>query len=368
MTSMRTGRLAGLALVGALGLAACGSDGAPAPAAGGAGGAGGDLACSTGSVTGAGSSAQKNAMDEWVKTYQQACPGATINYQSVGSSSGRQQFLAGTVDFAGSDSALKPDEQAAADARCGTGKALNLPMVVGPIGIAYNLQGVDDLVLDAAAIAKIFSGQITTWDDPALTALNPDASLPSTPIQQFHRSDGSGTTDNLTKYLEAAAPQAWTFASGSDWKAPGGQGAKGNEGVSAGVKGAEGSIGYLELSFIENGGLNAARLASGDGEPVELTAESAGKAVEAAELKGTGNDLTLALDYATKDAGVYPIVLVSYEIVCEKGTAPDKIALIQDFLSYTASDEGQNAIEGLGYAPLPRGFIEKVRSSVEALG
>lgn len=364
----RTGSIAGLALAGALGLAACGSDGGSTTgAASSSGGPASGISCSKGSVTAAGSSAQKNAMDEWIKAYQQKCAGSTVNYQSIGSSSGRQQFITGTIDFAGSDSALSAAEQPKADARCATGKAVNLPMVVGPIGIAYNLQGVDNLILDGPTAAKIFSSQIKTWNDPAITALNPNAKLPSTPIQQFHRSDGSGTTDNFTKYLKAAGGAAWTADSGSDWKATGGQGAKGNEGVSAGVKGAEGGVGYLELSFIENGGLKAAKIATGASAPVQLTADNAGKAIEAAKITGSGNDLKLTIDYATKTDGVYPIVLVTYEIVCEKGTAPEKIALIKSFLGYTASAEGQKAIAGIGYGPLPTSFITKVRSSVDAL-
>lgn len=379
MKLSRNGRIMGLALTGVIALAACGTDNnsgngaaSSAPvggnsASGGASPAAGDITCATGSLTGAGSSAQKNAMDEWVKDYQTACNGATINYQSVGSGAGIQQFISNTTDFAGSDSALKDDEQPKADARCKTGKAINLPMVVGPIGIAYNLQGVDNLILDASTIAKIFSGKITKWNDPALMKLNPAAKLPSTTIQSFHRSDSSGTTDNFTKYLKAAGGSDWTFGSGKPWMAPGGQGAKGNEGISAGLKQTDGGIGYLELSFVENSGAKAAKIETGSGSPVELTAENAGKAVEAAKIVGTGNDLKLSIDYGTKTAGVYPIVLVTYEIVCEKGTDPAKLSLLKGFLGYTASEKGQSAISTLGYGPLPTTFISKVRTSVDAL-
>ncbi len=177
MKLTRSGTAVGLVLAAALSLAACGSDdngtvsGAPA----------GD--CASGSITAAGSSAQKNAVDEWIKAYQGRCSGATINYQPVGSGAGIQQFIAGTVDFAGSDSALKDDERSAADARCKTGKAIDLPMVTGPIAVAYNLPGVESLVLDAPTIAKIFSGKVTTWNDPAITALNDGVKLPATKIQ-----------------------------------------------------------------------------------------------------------------------------------------------------------------------------------------
>ena len=259
MKVSRTGQVAGLVLSGALALSACGSDNNSTASSGGSASSSPSASaidCKTGTLTAAGSTAQKNAMDEWVKNYQQKCSGSTINYQSVGSGAGVQQFLAGTIDFAGSDSALKPEEQPKADARCGTGNhAIHLPMVVGPIGVAYNVQGVSDLVLDGPTTAKIFSGAITKWNDPAIAKLNPKAQLPSTGIQAFHRSDASGTTDNFTSYLKAAGGSDWTYGSGKEWKAPGGQGAKGNEGVSAGVKQTDGAVGYLELSFVENSGL-----------------------------------------------------------------------------------------------------------------
>lgn len=372
MTVSRSNALLGLAAA-ALALAGCGTDNnSPDTAAGPTGGASatagaGNITCAKGALTGAGSSAQKNAVDEWVKTYQQACSGSTINYQSVGSGAGIEQFIAGTVDFAGSDSALKDEEQPKADARCKTGKAINLPMVVGPVGVAYNLSGVKDLVLDAPTIAKIFAGSVTTWNDAAIAALNPSATLPATPIQAFHRSDSSGTTDNFTKYLKAAAGPAWTFDAGKEWKAPGGQGAKGSEGVTAGVKQTDGAIGYLELSFIENSKLSAADIATGAGTPVKLTTQTAGKAVEAAQIKGTGKDLKLSIDYATKAEGAYPIVLVTYEILCDSGNAPDKVALLKGFLGYTASEKGQSDITNLGYGPLPASFITKVRASVEGI-
>ena len=146
-------------------------------------------------------------MDEWIKAYQQKCSGATINYEGTGSGAGIQAFIAGTADFAGSDSALKDGaEQPQADARCAGGTAIHLPMVIGPIAVVYNVEGVDGLQLKPATLAKIFAGKITKWDDAAIKADNPSAKLPSTTIQPVHRSDESGTTDNFTKYLSKAAP------------------------------------------------------------------------------------------------------------------------------------------------------------------
>jgi phosphate transport system substrate-binding protein len=364
----RTGALAGLVLTSAFALAACGSDdNTDSPAATASSGASA-APCGTGSVSAAGSSAQKNAMDEWIKAYQSQCTGATINYQPVGSGAGVQQFIAATVDFAGSDSALKPEEQPQADARCKTGKAIDLPMVTGPIAVAYNLSGVSGLVLDAPSIAKIFSGKVTSWSDPAIAALNSGTKLPNTKIQAFHRSDESGTTDNFQKYLTAAAATDWTYGKGKKFAAPGGQSAKGSDGVTQAVKSTPGAVTYTELSFAQNAALGVAKLSTGASSPVELTTDSAAKAVEAATVESTGgNDLTLKLDYATKAEGAYPLILVTYEIVCEQGTPADKLELVKGFLTYTSSSDGQNILTALGYAPLPESIRSKVADAVKAL-
>ncbi|MGC0418481.1 phosphate ABC transporter substrate-binding protein PstS [Embleya sp. AB8] len=364
----------GLALAGALTLAACGSDdnsssgdnkSTKAASAPGAEAPKGD--CGTGKMAFAGSSAQKNAIDEWIKAYQAKCSGASIDYASSGSGTGRQSFFDKQITFAGSDSALKPEEVAKAGAACAPGQAINLPMVTGPIAVSYNLSSVKDLVLDAKTIAEIFSGKITKWDAPEIKALNPNAQLPGTAIQTVHRSEASGTTENFTKYLKAAAGADWTFDSAQDWKAPGGQGAKGSEGVAAIVKQTSGGISYMEQSYAENSGLGIAQINTGASAPVKLTPESAGKAVEAAKIAGTGNDLKLSLDYATKAEGAYPIILVTYEIVCEKGTPADKLPLMKSFLTYTSSVEGQNVLKNIGYAPLPTTIADKVRAAVAGL-
>ena len=366
MTISRTG-LAGLALVGAVTLSACGSDNSATPTAGSS--SSGKADCATGSLTAGGSSAQANAMTEWVNAYQAKCAGSTINYQSVGSGTGRQNFTSGTFDFAGSDSALKPEEQAAADARCGAGgKAIDLPMVTGPIAIAYNLPGVKDLILDGPTSAKIFSDKITSWDDPALKALNPSATLPALKIQSFHRGDDSGTSDNFQKFLTAAAATDWTFGAGAKFAGPGGQAAQKSDGVTNAVKTTAGAVTYVEQSFAENASLPFAKIATGASAPVALTTDTVAKSVSTAKVTGTGNDLTLKLDYGTKAEGAYPILLVTYEIVCEKGLAADKAALVKSFLNYTASSAGQGILAQNGYAPLPENIRTKVAASVTALG
>lgn len=360
----RSGYIAGIALTATLALTACGSDNeAPAATGGNASAAAGN--CVAGSLTAQGSTAQKNAMDEWIKAYQSQCSGAQINYQGTGSGAGIEAFIGGTADFAGSDSALKEDEQPKADAKCAGGPALNLPMVIGPIAVVYNVDGVKDLQLDAATIAKIYTGKITKWNDPAIAGQNSGAKLPDTAIQAVHRSGESGTTDNFTKYLSKSAEADWTLGNAKSWKAPGGVAATGSDGVAAKVKSTAGTIAYVELSFAENSDLSMAKIKNGAGEYTALTGESAGKTIAGAKVEGTGNDLKMSIDYNTKEAGAYPIVLVTYEIACSKGSA--KAKEVQSFLKYTSSTAGQQAIAELGYAPLPETVRAKVETAVASI-
>ncbi|MEH0935974.1 phosphate ABC transporter substrate-binding protein PstS [Micromonospora psammae] len=367
MKLQRHGAIACLALSAMLGLSACGSDNNE-PASTSASGSASAADCATGTLNAQGSSAQKNAMAEWIKSYQQKCAGSTINYEPSGSGAGIQAFIAGTADFAGSDSALKEEEQPQADAKCGPGgKAIHLPMVIGPVAVAYNVSGVDNLQLSPATLAKIFGGKVTRWDDAAIKAENPDAKLPATTIQTVHRSDESGTTDNFTNYLSKTAEADWTFGKAKAWKAPGGTGAKGSDGVASRVKGADGAIGYMEWSFAENAGLKISKIKNGAGEFAELTAENAGKTIAGAAIEGQGDDLKMKVDYNTKTAGAYPIVLVTYEIACGKGIPADKLPLVKGLLGHAASSEGQAELTELGYAPLPDSVRTKVEAAVKNL-
>jgi phosphate transport system substrate-binding protein len=352
-----------LALAAALALSACGSDNeAPGDTSSSA-----PADCATGTLNTQGSSAQKNAMAEWIKAYQTRCTDTTINYEPSGSGAGIQAFIAGTADFAGSDSALKEDEQPKADERCIGGSAIHLPMVIGPVAIAYQLDGVDNLQLKPSTLAKIFAGVITKWDDPTIKADNPGVNLPSSTIQTVHRSDESGTTDNFTNFLTTTAGSDWTYGKAKAWKAPGGTGARGSDGAASAVKNTPGSIGYVEWSYAENSGLRQARIANGAGEFVELTADSAGRALLGAKVTGQGDDLRMSLDYNTAEAGTYPIVLVTYEIVCSSGNPADKLPLIKGFLGHAASTEGQAELTELGYAPLPEQVRRQVATAVENL-
>jgi phosphate transport system substrate-binding protein len=358
----RLAALGGAALVGALSLTACGTD----DNGGGTAAASGD--CQKSTVNAAGSSAQANAMSEWIKGYQQNCPGSNVNYNPSGSGAGVQAFTGGQVAFAGSDSALKPEEHGPADARCKTGKAIDLPMVGGPIAIMYNLKGVDGLQLSPTTIASIFAGKIKTWNDPAIKKDNPSASLPSTAIKPLHRSDDSGTTDNLTKFLTATAPDVWKFPGGKTFpSAAGGQGLKGSDGVSTGIKQGEGTVGYAELSYATNGKIQTAKVANGSGAFSEISSDTASKAIAGATVAGTGNDLALKIDYATKEPGAYPIVLVTYEIVCSKYADSATGSKVRAFLKTFASEDVQKTIESKGYAPLPAEVATKVQTAVDAI-
>ncbi len=366
MKLQRPGYAAGIALTATLALSACGSDNIAPAAPGGSASAAVDCG-SAATLNAQGSSAQKNAMSEWIKAYQTRCPDVKINYEPSGSGAGIQAFIAGTADFAGSDSALKPEEQPKADAKCAGGAAIHLPMVIGPIAVVYNLGGVDKLQLKPTTIAKIFAGTVTTWNAPEIAADNPGVSLPGTTIQTVHRSDESGTTENFTSFLDKTAKADWTFGKAKAWKAPGGRGEKGSDGIASAVKSAEGAISYVELSFAENSNLKMSKVANGAGEFVALTGEAAGRTIASAKVEGTGNDLKLSIDYNTKAAGAYPLVLVTYEIACSKGSPADKVPAIKNFLTYTASTAGQAELGKLGYAPLPAEVRAKVETAAAAI-
>lgn len=373
MTVSRLAALSAVTLTGALALSACGSEQATTTSPSGSSGSSAASDCFTGNLTAEGSSAQKNAIEQAMKSYQTACNGANIAYQPSGSGAGIKQFIAKKVDFAGSDSALKTaagtDGKIEADEAknaCGS-PAWNLPLVAGPIAVAYNLKGTEKLVLNSTVIAKIFSGAIVKWNDPAIAALNPGASLPATDIKVFFRSDESGTTENFTQYLKASAPAAWSTAPGKKWLGKG-EGKEKSAGVAQATAQTEGSITYVEWSFATQNKLHMAAIDTGSGTPVELTGVSAGKAVAAATQVGTGNDLAMKLDYGTKAAGAYPIVLVTYEIVCSKYPNAEQGKKVKSFLSHMASADVQKSLEDKGYAPLPAEVLTKVSAAVKAIG
>jgi len=286
---------------GALLLTACGSD-ENAPSSGGnnppaASNTGAKVDCGgKKALKSSGSSAQANAMTRFVAAYEAKCADYTLNYNSNGSGAGVTEFLGKQTDIGGSDSPLSAEkgEVDKAKTRCDGNPAWNLPAVFGPIAITYNLSGVDGLVLDASTLAKIFSGGVSTWNDPAIAALNSGKTLPGDKIVVVSRSDESGTTDNFQKYLDTAAKGVWTKGTGKKFNGGVGEGAKGNEGTSGVIKTTKGAITYNEWSFAKKQSLQTAKIVNSSGkDPVELTAESVGKAIDGAKIKGDGNDLVL---------------------------------------------------------------------------
>ncbi|SFS87517.1 phosphate ABC transporter substrate-binding protein PstS [Saccharopolyspora flava] len=363
---------AALAVVaaGALVLAGCGSDqnvpqGGGNPALDSV-----QVECGTKPVSGEGSSAQKNAVDVFARDYGLKCENQTVNYTKSGSGKGVAAFTAGQIDFGGSDSALKEEkgEVAKAAERCQGNPAWNIPMVFGPIAISYNLPGVSDLTLTPDLISKIYMGEIRKWDDPAIKAANPNAQLPSIDIVPFFRSDESGTTENFQKYLNTATGGAFTGEGKTFQGGQGvGQGRDGSDQVAQSVKATEGGFTYVEWSFPKNLGLGIAKIDSGAG-PVELNTANVGKAIEEAKIEGQGHDLRVDLKsiYGNKAAGVYPIVLNTYEIVCSKGYDPETAKAVKAFLTVAANANPQE-LEKAGYVPLPEAFKTKVLDAVNAI-
>jgi phosphate transport system substrate-binding protein len=364
--------IAALVTVGAIALSACSSSGGNSTAGSSSdssssqsGGSG--ITCSSGKLDGGGSTAQANAMDAWRKAYTDACSGATINYNPIGSGDGIAAMTAGTVQFAGSDAALDPKEETpGVEKTCGS-TPLDLPMVVGPIAIVYKLSGVNKLILNGPTTADIFLGKIKTWNDPEIKKLNPGVNLPSSNITPFYRSDDSGTTFNFESYLSATAPSIFTTTPDKVSKGAhfAGQGKTGSQGVADAVTQTDGGIGYVELSYAAKGGLATAEIDNGGG-PVALSAATASKTAGTAKIVGKGKDLSLSIDYAVKTPGAYPIVLVTYEIVCSKYKDSSTGTFVKNFLNYTING-GQKQLVQLGYAPLPSALAAKVKQSIAGI-
>jgi phosphate transport system substrate-binding protein len=343
---------------------ACGSDNNSSSSGNGTTSSTGQAAsvtCASGSISGAGSTFVQTIAQQWIKDYAAACPGATVNYQGVGSGAGIQQFTAGTVDFAGSDVAMKPEEQTAAEAKWGP--VVHIPWAAGGIAVEYNVKGVTDLKLSPTTLAGIFAGKITKWDDAAVKADNSGATLPSTGIQVVHRSDGSGTTAAFTAYLTAAAPTVWTAGSNKDVPWPTGQGAKGSDGVTAAVKQTDGSIGYAEVSFAKGGSLGMAKIKNPAGQWVAPDGPAVAAALAAATVPA---DLKIKINYAPTDPNAYPISTTTFVIVPQKPADAAKGKLLKAFIAY-ALTKGQQSADGLSYAPLPSTLVTQAKAAVDSI-
>jgi phosphate transport system substrate-binding protein len=347
---------AAVAVVAALALSSCAANEGGAPA-------GDSAAASTlsGTVNAAGASSQGSAQEAWIAAFQTSNPDVTVNYDPSGSGAGRETFAAGGSDFAGSDSYLKDEELAAAFGSCAPGtKAVDLPVYISPIAVVFNVDGVKDLNLDATTLAKIFKGDISTWNDPAIAALNKDAKLPATAITAVHRSDDSGTTKNFSDYLNQNAPDVWTEKPADPFPYQTGEGAQGTSGVVSAVTNGVGTIGYADAS--KAGKLGVAKIKVGD-TFVKYTAEAAAAVVDGSPLvEGRdANDLAIKLDRKTTDSTHYPLVLVSYAIVCTEYADAAKGELVKAYVGYMAGEKGQaEAAKSAGAAPLSSDLQKKV--------
>ena len=301
-----------------------------------------------GVINGGGSSLQdtyeQKVKDGFVPAVAKAGGNAQVNYTKSGSSDGKKQLAAGTLDFAGSDSPIKDDEKPT----FGGKTILYFPIVASPITVAFHLQGVTQLKLNADTIAKIFQGEVSTWDDPAIKADNPDAKLPATKITVVHRSDGSGTTSNFTKYLKAAAPTTWKLDAGEtvQWPATT-QGAQNSTGVTAAIKQTDGAVGYADLSDAAKENLDVAEVKNAAGKFTRPTPDGASAALASATVNP---DLTYnPLNAAGADA--YPITSPTWILVPAKVADPAKAATLKAYVTY-ALTEGQSQAKSLFYAPL----------------
>jgi phosphate transport system substrate-binding protein len=355
-----------MALAGSLALAACGAANESNSGSGRS-----DAASSadqlSGTLNGAGSSAQQAAMQGWTAGFSKDQPDVTVNYDPVGSGGGRQQFLAGGVDFAGSDAYLSDDEVTQAKARCGGGDVFELPNYISAIAVVYNLPGVDKLDLSPDTIAKIFSGTITTWNDPAIKADNPNAQLPGTAITPVHRGDKSGTTKNFTDYLAKAAPTSWTGGAVDEWPGQGGESANGTSGVISAVQAGEGAIGYADES--QAGKLGVADVEVGS-DWVKPSAAGAAAVVENSQIKsGRGQyDFAYDINRTPTDKSQYPLVLVSYHIGCIHYDDAAKASLLQAFESYVISADGQKAAaDQAGSSPISDTLRQQSQKAVDAI-
>lgn len=312
----------------------------------------------TATLNGSGATFPKAFYEVAIAGYKQVQPGVTVNYSGGGSGQGRQNLQDGVVDFAGSDGIV-----AAADVAKYKGEFLYVPTTAAPITVSYNLTGVRDLTLDADTISRIFQRQIRTWDDPAIAALNPDVRLPATNITVARRSDGSGTTENFTKYLAAAAAGTWALRAGSTVEWPGDtQAGNGNQGVAQIVKGTNGAVGYIDLSDAKASGLQFARIRNQAGNPVMPSVDGATEALGGAQLNA---DLT----YNPLNAGgaeAYPITAPTWILVYKNQADRATGDALKSFLRYLLTD-AQALAEDVDYAPLPAGVREKALAQVEAI-
>lgn len=327
-------------------------------------------------LTASGSTAQASAIAHFTKAYQEACPGTSLSYTANGSGAGIQEFLSNKNDFGSSDSPLQGNEYDVAKQRCGGAEALNIPIVFGPIAITYNLPGVDVLILDGPTLAGIFSGAITRWDDPAISALNlpagrahpnPRTAMPAEEIRVVHRSDESGTTDTFQQYLQAASGGVWKSGAGKTFNGGVGKSAPGNPGTAELVKNTPGAISYNDWSSAIDQGLSTADIKTPAG-VTHIGTDWSGTSIAPVTVAGQGNNLVLDLTPAFQPTAKfgYPIILAGYAVVCSRYPDAETGAGVKSFLQ-SAVTVGQTDLNKVGYIPLPPEFQAKAAGAVDSI-
>jgi phosphate transport system substrate-binding protein len=312
-------------------------------------------------LVGAGASFPAPLYQRWFQDFNKQQPKVQINYQSVGSGAGVEQFTKGTVDFGASDTAMKDDEIGKIPADKGV---MLLPMTAGSIVMAYNLPEVTaELKLPRQVYADILLGKITKWNDAKMAAANPGVTLPDQNITVVHRSDGSGTTGVFTKHLSAISPEWKTkVGDGKTVSWPVGLGAKGNEGVTAQIQQTKGSIGYVEYGYAKNNNLKFASLENKAGKIVAPNDQSAAKTLESVQLP----ENMRAFISDPEGAEAYPIVTYTWLLAPKKVADPDKAKAIEAMIEYGLT-EGQKISGELGYVPLPQTVVEKVAAAADQI-
>jgi phosphate transport system substrate-binding protein len=311
-------------------------------------------------LTGAGASFPSPLYQTWFAELNKKYSNLKVNYQSVGSGAGVEQFTKGTVDFGASDVAMKDEEIQKVPADKGV---LLLPVTAGSIVMAYNLADVTQLKLPRAVYTDILLGKIKFWDDQAIAQANPGAKLPKEEIKVIYRADGSGTTGVFTKHLCAISPEWKTkVGEGKSVKWPVGIGAKGNEGVTAQIQQTPGSIGYVEYGYAKQNKLNFASLENKAKQFVAATPESAAKTLASVTLP----ENLRAFISDPEGADSYPIVTYTWILAYKKYANAGKAKAMEVTIEYALTD-GQKIAAELGYVPLPANVIAKVAAAADQI-
>ena len=366
----RSAAIAGVAAITSVSLVACGGSNDTAAEGDNATDATNieGLSGQTGQLVAEGATSQANAMDYFGSRYAEAVPGANLAYNATGSGSGIKNFIGNQAVFAGSDSALKEDkgEVEKARERCGGNDAWHLPMVIGPVAVAFNLDGVEDLNLTVDNLVEIFDGTITKWNDPKIAENNEGAELPDQDISVIYRSDESGTSDNFQKFLSAASDGKWE-GEGKAFPQNVGAGANGSTAVAEQVKATSGAVTYVEAGYAHDLDLGVANIDFGSG-AVELNNESVNKALANVQFKSEGHDMVVDSKslFASKNEGAYPLVLTTYEIVCSKGYDETTKNMVKDFLNVVLESQDEE-LEDAGFIPVSGEFADKLKAAVDAI-